>query len=373
METKNASLLNVSSVGDLSFIKRLLDAVDINAEDKDGNNAIHIAANANQVEVLKLLLENGAEVNAINNDGNSALHVAILATSLECVGLLLDKQIKVNRFNNYKKSELMCAMQLKLVEPFKEKREKIIQMLIKKANIDLKAQSDDSMTAFDGSNYLFYAIECGNVFAVEQLLEKDITLCETKNKMHNYPIHKAVIQNQLDILKMLISKNKIDIDILGESGFTPLYNAVGKAKFHIIEYLVDQNAKVNKQSNFGYTPLYRAIDNYRECCMKGNTVCKYTSSLTVATMFEEKVALFRKKCAFLAIAAFLIENGGANIYLKTKVGETALDLIASENETVDILKILYIQKPLNDKINSLRNENKQLREEFNRIKMKFKK
>ncbi|RWS23761.1 hypothetical protein B4U80_02997 [Leptotrombidium deliense] len=369
MESKNALLLYVSKIGELSVVKRLIDeGVDINTKDKDGNSAIHLATEANHVEVLKFLLQNDADINVVNDDGNSALHVAILSLSLECVELLLEEQIKVNRFNNQKKSELMCAMQLDFVEPFKEKTEKIIELLINNGNIDLKTETVDSVIEFDGSNYLFYAIECRNFFAFQKLIEKDITLCDTKNKFQNYPIHEAVTQNQLNMTKLLISKSRKYIDIKGDKGFTPLHNAVNFVAFRTIEYLIEQNADVNQQTSYGLTPLFMATTSYRDCCMNAITVCKYTLSLKIATKFEEKVTLFRKKCAFLAIAAYLIENGGANIYLQDENGHTPLDVINKDEESIT-LKMLYMQKPLIDKINSLKNELHSVRIENNHLRV----
>ncbi|RWS01083.1 ankyrin repeat protein-like protein, partial [Leptotrombidium deliense] len=84
--------------------------VDVNFKDCDGNAVIHKVAEANRVEILKLLLENGVDINAVNSSGNTALHIAILSNSLECVQELLENKIKVNRLNNEMCSEFLCAM-----------------------------------------------------------------------------------------------------------------------------------------------------------------------------------------------------------------------------------------------------------------------
>jgi hypothetical protein len=48
----------------------------INAKDDDGNTALILASMGDLPELVKLLLENGAEVNAVNKDGRNAMHFA---------------------------------------------------------------------------------------------------------------------------------------------------------------------------------------------------------------------------------------------------------------------------------------------------------
>lgn len=51
----------VNEIAFLDFYK-FIDAVD-----KDGNTALHIAMNKNSLEIIKILIENGANVNVLNN------------------------------------------------------------------------------------------------------------------------------------------------------------------------------------------------------------------------------------------------------------------------------------------------------------------
>ena len=47
--------------------------VDVNAKNKDGASALHVAAIVGQYEVAELLIQKGADVNARNNDGTTAM------------------------------------------------------------------------------------------------------------------------------------------------------------------------------------------------------------------------------------------------------------------------------------------------------------
>jgi len=53
--------------------------VDPNYKDTEtGNSAIHMACANGNIEILKMLLENGGDVNILNSSKNSPLHWAAL-------------------------------------------------------------------------------------------------------------------------------------------------------------------------------------------------------------------------------------------------------------------------------------------------------
>ncbi|RWS21206.1 Chain C: Nemo Cc2-Lz Domain - 1d5 Darpin Complex-like protein [Leptotrombidium deliense] len=110
MEPKIASLLYLSSIGEIKLIRKLIaEGINLNYKDCDGNTAIHKAAEYNHAEVIKILLKNGANINAVNHDGNTALHVAVLGLAVECVNLLLSQKIKLNRFNKQCIGIVVCT------------------------------------------------------------------------------------------------------------------------------------------------------------------------------------------------------------------------------------------------------------------------
>lgn len=63
--------------------------VDI-ADDKNGNRAVHIAAQNGNLRLLELLISKKCKVNAQNNKGQTALHMAIEYDYYPCVKKLLE-------------------------------------------------------------------------------------------------------------------------------------------------------------------------------------------------------------------------------------------------------------------------------------------
>ncbi|MCY3538150.1 MAG: ankyrin repeat domain-containing protein [Cyanobacteria bacterium MAG IRC4_bin_6] len=57
---------------------------------KDGWTPLHVAADSETLEVIKVLVDGGADLNARNEDGLTPLHVATQERNPEVVKMLLD-------------------------------------------------------------------------------------------------------------------------------------------------------------------------------------------------------------------------------------------------------------------------------------------
>jgi len=76
-EDKNTPLIDVSIAGCIDIIDILLDnGADINLTDNEGNTALMLAAMTVKYDAVKLLCERGANLTLVNNDGKSALELA---------------------------------------------------------------------------------------------------------------------------------------------------------------------------------------------------------------------------------------------------------------------------------------------------------
>jgi ankyrin repeat protein len=82
---------------DLTLLTELLEAgCDVNAQDEEGRTALIQAAIYNNVEVVQILIDHGANVNTRDFfSGNAALHFAAKNYSLELLQLLL--KIKISK------------------------------------------------------------------------------------------------------------------------------------------------------------------------------------------------------------------------------------------------------------------------------------
>ena len=86
---------------DISVVKLLIDkGADINLVNKNNTTALLIASSRNKTEIVKLLIENGADVNAVNIYNHTALQRAVYHSYKEIIKLLVDNGADINFVNN---------------------------------------------------------------------------------------------------------------------------------------------------------------------------------------------------------------------------------------------------------------------------------
>jgi hypothetical protein len=81
----------------------------VNQKNIGGATALHLAARQQNLEMVTILIENGADVNAADNEGWTALMRASLAGKGDIVDLLLDKGAKADMLNLVQESAIIHA------------------------------------------------------------------------------------------------------------------------------------------------------------------------------------------------------------------------------------------------------------------------
>ncbi|VDM41616.1 unnamed protein product [Toxocara canis] len=86
------AILKAAKKGDVEKMRKILTPMTINCRDTAGRNStpLHLACGYNNIEVARLLLENGAEVNAQDKGGLIPLHNASSYGHLEIAALLIE-------------------------------------------------------------------------------------------------------------------------------------------------------------------------------------------------------------------------------------------------------------------------------------------
>lgn len=85
-------LCEMASIGNLNAIKEVIGKNPslVNLKDKDGMTCLHWAADRGHLSIVQYLLSGKADVNATDDCGNSPLHIACMSQQKEVVRLLLD-------------------------------------------------------------------------------------------------------------------------------------------------------------------------------------------------------------------------------------------------------------------------------------------
>ena len=88
--------LHLASInGHLEIVKLLLESgANVHIKDKGDQTALHLASRNGHLEIVKLLLESGANVNIKDKNGQTALHYASRYHKSEVVNLLENWKMK---------------------------------------------------------------------------------------------------------------------------------------------------------------------------------------------------------------------------------------------------------------------------------------
>jgi ankyrin repeat protein len=199
MPGKPLSLLVASALGHTVMVKHLLQkGYDISTTDQE-LTALHLASGNGHLELVKLLLENGANPNAVNESNDTPLHKAVENGYLDLVKLLLENGANPNAVGESNNTPLHKAA----------------------ANGDL--------------DLVGLLLENGaNPNAVGEL---------------NYtPLHTAVENGDLDLVELLL-ENKANPNAVSESNDAPLHKAAENGDFDLVELLLENGANPNAVVN----------------------------------------------------------------------------------------------------------------------------
>ncbi len=197
LNTMPMDFINAVENGDAKALKKLIgDGADIKTKDKNGKAAVVIATEKGYAEVLKILLESGADPNGkyFKNPKANLFVMAMHNNHLDAALVLLQSGANADFNHKYQggKTALMLAIEA-------GKQELVTYLLMKKFDLDL---GDDF-----GNTALMYAVK-QNLFSVaKKLLElgADPTLRQVDGKT---ALDIAKSQNNQSLIRILSEAEK---------------------------------------------------------------------------------------------------------------------------------------------------------------------
>ena len=240
--------------GDLDKVKDLLagDATLISAQNQNATRdlPLHSAATDGQLEVIRFLVESGAEVDAGDSDGSTPLHVAALRGNLACVEYLVEKGADVAFQDRNGAWSLSFALS--------GGNEEVVASLIEfGAPLDL--------TAGNGMTPLHYAARRGMTQVFDQVIAGGADV----NKVDSW--ERSVLwftagNGNADMTRSLIAAGA-DPDRANVFGETPVLRAARQGHAEIVSILVEAGAGLdNREARCGRTAMhYAAMSGYGDC------------------------------------------------------------------------------------------------------------
>ncbi len=319
-------------------IKELLDkGADINATNKRGLTALHMAAQHGQNQLAQLLIERRADLNARDDKGRTPLHHAvvvriiseeIIAGKNEIVKSLLESGADVNAKDNrgYTPLDLMSGYG------------DLLRKHGAKSGQPLRAE-------------LFEAIQSEDINRVKTLLDKgaDPNAVNPEGQsvlsMVADPIEQRTFGDGFrkergeclrEIARVLV-EHGADVNGHGDKDI-PLFSAASCGNRAVAEFLVEAGADINARGKYGDTALHKAAD----WCNR-ETV-EYFLSLGIDVMARDIAGYTPLHSAFFSAArketVELLVSHGADVNAVSKQGETPLHRAMSFCLGTDAIAIL---------------------------------
>ena len=207
------------------------------------------------VAFIEYLIDHGADVNKTNADGESPLNAAIQINNPELatylVKTLLENGADVNVEGYRRTTALTSASYLG--------REDIVRYLVNHG-------ADVNKGGCVGDTPLYMAAQEGHNDIVV-LLTKFGADISKKNDDGCTPLRVAAQEGHKDIV-VLLTELGANIEEMDNDGNTPLLGAAARGHADIVQYLIDQNAKIDVERSDGITPLWIAAQNGHENIVK---------------------------------------------------------------------------------------------------------
>jgi ankyrin repeat protein len=265
-------LIIAANKGYIGIMTLLMDdpRIDINKAGSDGMTPLHSAVKGGNIDAVRLLLSRpGILINAESKGNYTPLSVAIYFGRTDIIdALLAHPDIDVN-----KGAERKLPLRLAIEKNMRD----VITALLARPDIDINKGTPIITALYQGDTEtallilqhpaidinihinmvdtpLTYAIMKGNTAVVAALLAKPGIDVREGN-----PLLIAVNQERLDIVKLLVAHQGLDVNQASSDGITPLQAATKEGNDEIVAALLDApGINVNLRDSKGRTPLYVA-------------------------------------------------------------------------------------------------------------------
>lgn len=246
------------SDGRIEFVKSLIPVLP--AGSLDSGELLQLAVGGGQVEMVRLLLEKGANVDTLIN-GRTSLQAAVELGSVDMVRVLLDSKSDVNTKSSEGQTALHMAIARGAVELIKlllenkadvniksSNGETALHMAIARENVELvklflENKADVNIKSNDGQTSLYMAAMCESTEVVNALLDNKAYI-NAKHIAGQTPLRVAAGGGHLDYAILLLRQN-VDINAKSGDGRTALQTAAGGGHTEMVQLLLKHGADIN--------------------------------------------------------------------------------------------------------------------------------
>ncbi|KFB47636.1 AGAP001673-PA-like protein [Anopheles sinensis] len=228
----------------------------IEAADEDGFTPLHLAVIQGNLQLVNLLLANGADVNALDNEGHSVVHWATVCGEVDALRAVLAAGADVSTPDINGGSPLHYAAQMcganyegKTARASAKLALEILNTLLNHPDTTVEVEDKD------GRQPLLWAASAGSAKAVLALIKAGAHV-ESADKDGLTALHCAASRGHTECIDSLINLCGAHTDQIDSNGCTALHYAVTLGHADATSLLLKLDADPNRQDRKGRTPAH---------------------------------------------------------------------------------------------------------------------
>ena len=228
---------------------------------KSGDSPLIVASRLMNKEIVKLLLENGANIEHKNLDGKQAIHEAASCGSQDILEQLISRKADVDALKRADWTPLMFAC---------------VNGHLKCAAVLVEYGASCGRMNKDGWTPFHLACREGHLDIVKYLLTVDGKSYLKSSKNLRTPLHTSCMHGQMNVCQQLIDLPGIDIRAKDSCGSTPALDSIRFNFIDITKMLVEKSPDCLKdQDNLGKSAIHIAAQSghcdalqylHNDCC-----------------------------------------------------------------------------------------------------------
>ncbi|MGR3302530.1 MAG: ankyrin repeat domain-containing protein [Candidatus Scalindua sp.] len=317
----------------LDIVKILIEnGANIETKNINKYTPLQMAAKQGKTDIVEILIEKGADLDAVEHI-DTALTMALEKGNYDIAKLLINKGAEVNIYN---------GRALNLADNNTE----IKELLVKNGAVDYREMNSFRQDVYDGK-----------VESVNKMLEKHPRLIYSLGSPGQTPIYRAIQGKSAEMVSLLVSKGAV-INMLDLNGQAPIHYAAKNGQKAVLEVLIENGANVNIHTTgslrtyTGCTPLHwAALNGHKEII---DILLSNGAELESQTTHGKTPLHLAVKSGNKDIVQLLLLKG-ANVNIADSQGHTPLHY-AKDGELKKLLDIEGGVK-ISDLLNAIKEEN----------------